>query len=84
MHHYDTRTIRTRQDFVRFLEALHTDCQKYPERWENTALPDFLEALGRYAEDIQQYYINTEQAVDADCPSWQVFADMLLGARVYE
>ncbi|WP_431217459.1 DUF7660 family protein [Puia sp. P3] len=44
----------------------------------------FLEAMVRYTEDIQEYYDNTNQEVDADIPSWKVFADIFLGARIYE
>jgi hypothetical protein len=38
----------------------------------------------RYSEDILGYYDNTNQKVDADTPSWKVFADILLGAKIYE
>lgn len=44
----------------------------------------FLEALGRYAEDIQGYYDNNKQSISADVPSWQTFANMLKGATLYE
>lgn len=80
----DTSHIHTRQDFVALLQAMHRDLQCNPSDWENTALLDFLEALIRYAEDIPHYYRNTGQAVNADNASWRVFADMLLGARIYE
>ncbi|WP_449369329.1 DUF7660 family protein [Adhaeribacter arboris] len=29
-----------------------------PDSWENKTLPDFLESLSNYAEDIQGYYDN--------------------------
>jgi hypothetical protein len=37
-----------------------------------------------YSQDIQGYYKNSNQNVDADIPSWKVFADILLGAKIYE
>lgn len=76
--------VNTRQDFVQFLELLHKDLQQNPEQWENRSLPDFLEALSRYTEDIEYYYKNTQQNINADKPSWRVFADIFRGARIYE
>ena len=45
---------------------------------------DFLEALSSYANDIQGYYDNTKQNVNADEPNWQTFADIFKGATLYE
>nr|WP_202909376.1 hypothetical protein [Chitinophaga rupis] len=60
------------------------DLKKHPENWENNNLESFLEALSAYAEDIQGYYDNTQQSINAEEASWQVFADMFKGAVVYE
>lgn len=38
----------------------------------------------RYTDDLQGYYDNTKQTMNADIPEWQVFADILKGARIYE
>jgi hypothetical protein len=38
----------------------------------------------RYTENIQGFYKNTQQNIDADQADWQTFADILRGARVYE
>jgi len=73
-----------RQSFVEFLELLRKDLLDHPENWENKTLPDFLEALSRYAEDIQGYYDNIKLDVNADKPDWSTFADIFKGARVYE
>ncbi|WP_460985540.1 DUF7660 family protein [Spirosoma fluminis] len=43
-----------------------------------------MEALTRCADDIQGYYNNTKQNANADTASWQVFADLLQGAKTYE
>lgn len=55
-----------------------------PENWENTTLPDFLEALSAYAEDIQGYYDNMKLNVNADKSEWSTFADIFRGATIYE
>ena len=76
--------VTDRQTFIKFIELLRQDLLKNPESWENKHLDDFLEALSRYAGDIQGYYDNTKQPVDADIPDWQTFADIFKGASVYE
>ncbi|MDO4229272.1 MAG: hypothetical protein Q4C98_05610 [Capnocytophaga sp.] len=76
--------VNTRQDFARFLVLLQHDLQENPHEWENRTLSDFLEALSRYTEDIEYFYKNTQQNINADTPSWRVFADIFRGAKVYE
>lgn len=51
---------------------------------KNKTLEDFLEAMERYAEDVQGYYDNMKLNVDADVPTWENFKTILKGASVYE
>jgi hypothetical protein len=76
--------ISSRQEFISFLEEFRQDLIENPNKWENTNLEDFLEAMIRYTDDLQGYYHNTKQKIKADIPEWQVFADILKGARIYE
>jgi len=73
-----------RQTFIKFLDLLRQDYLSNSDNWENKTLPDFLEALSSYAEDIQGYYDNMKQNVNADQPNWQTFADIFKGATIYE
>ena len=73
-----------RASFINFINDLREAYTTNPENWENTNISDFLEAIARYTEDIQGYYDNTNQKIDANEPSWQLFADVLKGASVYE
>ncbi|WP_439952032.1 DUF7660 family protein [Flavobacterium psychrotrophum] len=43
-----------------------------------------MEALSTYANDIQGYYDNTNQNINADQPSWKTFSDIFRGAKIYE
>ena len=79
-----TDQITSRQDFADFVNKLHRDLQTNPTTWTNVNLSDFLEAMSRYTEDIGGYYKNTNQNVNADNASWRVFADILMGAKMYE
>ena len=76
--------VTDRQTFIKFLNLLHKDLLENPENWKNKTLPDFLEALSRYTEDIQGYYDNMQLNVTADNPDWSTFADIFKGATIYE
>lgn len=76
--------VSDRQSFVRFLDLLRKDFLQNSESWESKTLPDFLEALSSYTEDIQGYYNNTKQSIDADKPDWKTFSDIFKGAKIYE
>ncbi len=76
--------VTDRQTFIKFIDLLRQDLLDNPETWENKKLDDFLEALSSYAEDIQGYYDNTKQNVNADQANWQTFADIFKGASIYE
>jgi len=76
--------VTDRQSFIRFLDLLHKDFLDNPESWESITLSDFLEALSAYSEDIQGYYDNMKQNINADKPDWSTFADIFKGAKIYE
>ena len=73
-----------RATFIQFLNWLKQDFTNNPDDWENRNLADFLEALAPYTEAIQGFYDNTGQNVNADEASWQLFADILSGATMYD
>jgi len=81
--------IESRDDFLRFLDALRTDYESMeaaeaaapaspfgrPARgWENVRLADFLGAMRAWAHD----------ADIGDAPSWRAFAQLLLAGKGYE
>jgi hypothetical protein len=76
--------VQTRRDFLQYIQTLQSDLQNNPDSWENKTLPDFLEALAAYAEDIDGYYTNQKIPINADTASWRVFADIFAGAKLYE
>lgn len=80
---YDLK-ITDRQNFIQLLDLFREDFINNPERWENRPLSDFLEAIGTYTEDIQDYYDNTNANINLDIPAWSIFADIFKGAKVYE
>ncbi|MBB6004026.1 hypothetical protein [Arcicella rosea] len=81
---FNNLKVTDRQSFIKFLDLLQKDFIDNPESWENKNLPDFLEALSSYTEEIQGYYDNMKLKVNADKPDWSTFADIFKGARIYE
>ncbi len=75
--------INSRQDFQAFMRRLVEDFRK-GEEWENAELGEYLRAIEVYTGSIDGYYKNFGKSVDLEKPTWRVFADILLGARVYE
>jgi hypothetical protein len=76
--------IQSKDDFSAFIQLLLQNYRAFPEEWENAELESFLQALGAFAEELQHYYANIKADVDLKSPTWRVFADILLAARVYE
>lgn len=63
-------------------EYLNQDLLQHPETWETKTLPDILEALASYTEDIQGYYDNTNANMDAEKAARSTFADIFKGAKI--
>lgn len=76
--------VTDRNSFIAFVESLLEDYRTNKDAWENETLESFLDAMAAYTNDIQGYYDNTSQEVNADIASWKVFADILKGASMYE
>jgi hypothetical protein len=52
--------------------------------WQNQDVYTFLQAMAAWLNDCEGFYRNTGKPIDVDQPSWQLFADMLSAAAVYE
>jgi hypothetical protein len=77
------RSVRTRSDLVDFLRALEADFADNPEEWDNGDLASFLEAMAAWSADMEGFYLNSGEDLDA-LPPWRVLADILMAARAYE
>lgn len=77
-------SIETKQEFDKFLEMLYEDFIRNRDKWENNTLERFLEALSTISRDYQNVLNGDNLIVSADKPTWKMFANILLGAIVYE
>lgn len=69
------------KEFVALFVGSYDECR---DEWENSSLPEFLQGLAGFVENIEGYYANAGIDAHFEQPSWRVFADILLAARVYE
>ncbi len=83
MKYSEVKTIQTKKDFVNFLRALKNDYVENLSSWENKDIEAFLEAMASWVEDMDGFYINQGLPVP-EKPNWKVFADILMGGKLYE
>ena len=74
-------SVSNKADFLSLIQSLLSESSK---DWENQMANDFIEALGAWLNDAEGYYKNFNLEVDANKPSWQLFADAVQAARYYE
>jgi hypothetical protein len=83
VEYFEVKNIQTREDFIYFLRSLKKDYLKNLKSWENRDISAFLEAMASWAEDMDGFYINQGLPIP-EKPDWKVFADMLMGGKLYE
>lgn len=76
--------VNDRKSLAKFIGIMREDIERNMEKWENSTLESFLEAMQAYTKDIHGYYSNMHPEVNADAASWRVFSDILWGATMYE
>lgn len=74
----------TKEDFIQFINNLKMDFIENKEHWENKTIEDYLDAMSRYVEDIQGYYVNTNQNINLEKIDWKAFSDILKASSIYE
>ena len=75
-------SLRTRDDFVRFVELLVESFKEPGPGWENATMERFLVSLAQAARNLEKYYDSpTEAAQNVVAPSWEAIAGLLFSAR---
>lgn len=77
--HY--QKIETKEELLELIQQLSVES---PDNWENVFTKAFLEALGAWLGSAENLYRNLNLDTDAGQPSWQLFADALQAALIYE
>lgn len=61
---------------LKTLDALMEDLERNPDDWENPTLPRYLDAM--------RAWLNDSQSKSPREPSWDLIANMLKAAKIYE
>lgn len=77
------KTVKSRGDFVIFLNYLSRDLKENSSEWQNGTLEEFLSGLAGFAGDMRGYYKNMGENIDVEAITWRMAAEMLLAASVY-
>jgi hypothetical protein len=77
-------TVQSREQLIDHLFRLLDDFDGAGNHWQNQDISTFLQAMAAWLKDCDGYYQNTGQPVDVEKASWQLFADALSAAAVYE
>ncbi|WP_192350459.1 hypothetical protein [Algoriphagus sp. Y33] len=75
--------INSKEDFVNFVELLVSNLKSNPEEWTNKSLPEYLESISSWTEDMEGYYQNNDMPIPENI-NWKVFANILIAAKMYE
>ncbi len=77
-------TVQSRKQLIEHLFRLMDDFDSAGNHWENQDIHTFLQAMAAWLNDCEVFYHSAGKSIDVDQPSWQLFADMLSAAAVYE
>jgi hypothetical protein len=75
--------IHSKDDFVNFVVLLVSNLKNNPEEWTNKTLPEYLESISSWTEDMEGYYQNNNIPIPENV-NWKVFANILIAAKMYE
>jgi len=75
--------INDKEDFANFVRLLVSNLNNNPEEWTNKTLPEYLEGISSWTEDMDGYYQNHGLTIPENI-NWKVFANMLMAAKMYE
>lgn len=75
--------LNSKEEFVQFMSSLINDLKDNSGKWENKSLSNYLEAMQSWVQDMEGYYLNNNLPIPKDI-NWNVFADILMAARIYE
>ena len=75
-------SLRTRDDFVRFLELLVESFKEPGPPWQNATMESFLAALAEATRNLEKYYDSRSEADEnVASPTWEAVAGLLFSAR---
>jgi hypothetical protein len=79
----ESEDANTREDLAVFIRGLRADLATHADEWENPDLDRYLGALAAVIEDLEGRFMNSGETMPTE-PSWQLVAELLDAATLYE
>ncbi|WP_315121149.1 hypothetical protein [uncultured Clostridium sp.] len=79
----EIKNVKTKEDFLRFLEILANDRRSNSDEWENKSVEDYLLSIQSWIEDMDGYYENNNLEVPKNI-DWNFIANIFYVGKVYE
>lgn len=76
-------SVSSKEQLADFIDALRTDLRTNEADWENPTLEQYLEAMAAWIRVMDRAYRNTSREFP-ESPSWNLIADILFAAKIYE
>ena len=75
--------VKTKEDFVKFLGLVAKDNIYKQKEWENKTIPEYLESIQSWIEDMDGYYKNNFLEVPTNV-NWGFLATVFYVGKIYE
>lgn len=79
----NAQNVKSREDFIIFLDYLIRDFKENLNNWKNRDIPSYFEAMQSWIEDMDGFYQNNNISISKNI-DWKIFSDILMAARIYE
>lgn len=81
--HTEIKNVKTKEDFLRFLEMLVNDKKSNAEEWENKSVEEYLLSIQSWTEDMEGYYENNNLEVPQNI-DWNFISTIFYVGKIYE
>jgi len=75
--------IKSKEEFIDFLNFLSQDKFQKNEEWENQTIEDYLSSVSSWVEDMEGYYKNKNLPIP-DNENWSFIATLFYIGKIYE
>ena len=81
--HEEIAGVRTREEFIKFLKLLIDDSREKSAEWDCKDIPQYLESIQSWIEDMDGYYENNNLEIPNNV-DWELFATVFYVGKIYE
>ena len=75
--------VKSKEDFISFINKLSEDNQINNDEWENKDILSYLEGISSWVEDMDGYYKNMKRDVPTNV-DWKFIATLFYVGKIYE